>query len=39
VVDLFADTRLNHHTRVTAGVLAAECGAGLQNFFRRKRQT
>jgi tRNA(adenine34) deaminase len=39
VVDLFADTRLNHHTRVTAGVLAAECGAGLQDFFRRKRQT
>src|SRR5688572_12995835 len=39
VVNLFADARLNHHTTVTAGVLAAECSTGLQDFFRRKRQT
>ena len=39
VVNLFADARLNHHATVTAGVLAADCGAGLQDFFRRKRQT
>jgi tRNA(adenine34) deaminase len=39
VVNLFADTRLNHHTTVSAGVLAAACGALLQEFFRRKRQT
>ena len=39
VVDLFADTRLNHHTTVAGGVLAAECGARLQDFFRQRRQT
>ena len=26
VVDLFADARLNHHTRVDGGVRADECG-------------
>lgn len=36
-VDLFADTRLNHHTTVAGGVLAAECGALLQEFFRLRR--
>ena len=39
VVNLLADARLNHHATVTAGVLAADCSAGLQDFFRRKRQT
>jgi len=38
VVNLFADQRLNHHTLVAAGVLAAECGARLQDFFRERRQ-
>jgi tRNA(adenine34) deaminase len=37
VIDLFADTRLNHHATVVAGVLAAECGAQLQAFFRQRR--
>jgi len=37
VVNLFADTRLNHHTTVAGGVLAAECGAQLQDFFRQRR--
>jgi tRNA(adenine34) deaminase len=37
VVDVFADVRLNHHTRVTAGVLAAECGALLSAFFAARR--
>ena len=38
VVDLFADTRLNHHATVVGGVLAAECGAGLQTFFQGRRR-
>ena len=38
VVDLFAQPRLNHQTAVTGGVLAAECGALLSEFFRRRRQ-
>ena len=37
VVDLFAEARLNHHTRVSAGVLAAECGALLSAFFAARR--
>lgn len=37
VIDLFADERLNHHTRVVAGVLAEECGALLRRFFAARR--
>jgi tRNA(adenine34) deaminase len=37
VIDLFAEARLNHHTRVTAGVLAPECGALLSAFFASRR--
>jgi tRNA(adenine34) deaminase len=37
VVDLFADTRLNHHATVTSGVLASESVALLQSFFARRR--
>lgn len=37
VVDLFAQRQLNHHTQVVAGVLAAECGALLSEFFRDRR--
>src|SRR5262249_5987889 len=37
IVNLFADARLNHHTSVTAGVLATECGALLQAFFQERR--
>jgi tRNA(adenine34) deaminase len=37
VVDLFADARLNHHTRVSAGVLASDCGALLSAFFAARR--
>jgi tRNA(adenine34) deaminase len=32
--DLSADTRLNHRYEVTAGVLEAECGQILKNFFQ-----
>jgi tRNA(adenine34) deaminase len=37
VVDLFAEPRLNHHTAVTGGVLADECGALLKRFFAGRR--
>lgn len=37
VIDLFAEPRLNHHTRVASGVLAAECGALLSAFFAARR--
>ncbi|MGE5346882.1 MAG: tRNA adenosine(34) deaminase TadA [Acidithiobacillales bacterium] len=35
--DLCRDPRLNHHVRVTEGILAAECGELLTAFFREKR--
>ena len=38
VIDLFADTRLNHHTRVEGGVLAGPCAALLEEFFRARRR-
>ncbi|MBX3591788.1 MAG: tRNA adenosine(34) deaminase TadA [Burkholderiaceae bacterium] len=37
IVDLFAEARLNHHTEVTAGVLADECGELLSSFFAERR--
>ncbi|MBI3147265.1 MAG: tRNA adenosine(34) deaminase TadA [Betaproteobacteria bacterium] len=37
VIDLFAEPRLNHHTRVTSGVLGEECGSLLSAFFARRR--
>ncbi|KMQ80469.1 tRNA-specific adenosine-34 deaminase [Candidatus Burkholderia pumila] len=38
VVDAFANTQLNHHTSVTGGVLADECGYALKNFFAKRRR-
>jgi tRNA(adenine34) deaminase len=38
VVDLFAEPRLNHHTAVRGGVLAAESGALLSRFFAERRE-
>ena len=37
VIDLFAEARLNHHTRVTGELLATECGALLSAFFAARR--
>ncbi len=37
VLDAFAETRLNHHTTVTGGVLAEECSAQLSEFFAMRR--
>jgi tRNA(adenine34) deaminase len=40
VINLMAEPRLNHHTEVTYGLLAEECGALLTAFFKeRRRQT
>ncbi|MGD9632332.1 MAG: tRNA adenosine(34) deaminase TadA [Pirellulales bacterium] len=35
---LLSDDRLNHRAEVTPGVLAAECGEMLTNFFESKRR-
>ena len=37
VINPFADRRLNHHTEVTGGVLAAEASSMLSDFFARRR--
>ena len=37
VVDLFANERLNHHTRVEGGLMSSECGELLSDFFRQRR--
>ncbi|OIR00070.1 tRNA-specific adenosine deaminase [mine drainage metagenome] len=37
VVNLMAEARLNHHAEITSGVLAAECGSVLTDFFRQRR--
>ena len=37
VVNLMAEPKLNHHTAVIGGVLAAECGAVLTSFFKQRR--
>ena len=37
VVDLFGQERLNHHTEVSGGVMADECGAMLKSFFAARR--
>ena len=36
-VNLFEEQRLNHHALVLGGVLAAECGALLSDFFASPR--
>lgn len=37
VLDLFNETRLNHHARLHGGVLAEECGKVLSDFFAMRR--
>ncbi len=39
IVDLPAETRLNHHLQVDAGILAPEASALLKQFFAQKRKT
>jgi tRNA(adenine34) deaminase len=38
VLDVIHETRLNHRVAVTPGVLAAECGELLREFFAKKRR-
>lgn len=37
VLNLFTQPQLNHQTQLQGGVLAAECAALLQDFFRQRR--
>lgn len=37
VIDLPAEKRLNHHLEVQGGVLGAECGRLLSDFFKERR--
>jgi tRNA(adenine34) deaminase len=37
VLNLFDEARLNHHAEVSGGVLAAECGQVLSEFFAARR--
>ena len=39
LVDLFGETRLNHHAAVVGGVLADECGKLLSDFFSSLRSS
>ena len=38
VVNLFSNDQLNHQTQVQGGLLADECTALLQDFFKKKRE-
>ncbi len=38
VIDLFAESRLNHHCQLSAEVEAQACAALLQEFFRARRR-
>ena len=38
VMNLYGEQKLNHHTRVIGGVLAAESSALLQQFFAERRK-
>lgn len=37
VLNLFEQEKLNHHTELTAGVMAEECGTLLKEFFAERR--
>jgi len=37
VVNLMAETKLNHHTEVTGGVMAEETASQLSSFFKERR--
>jgi tRNA(adenine34) deaminase len=38
VVNLFEQNQLNHHTQLTGGVMAEECGILLKDFFAERRK-
>jgi len=39
VINLMAEERLNHHTEVTGGIMATECGSLLSQFFASRRKS
>lgn len=38
VVNLMNEPKLNHHCKVTSGILSKECGAMLSDFFKARRR-
>lgn len=38
IVNLFEQNQLNHHTQLTGGVMAQECGTLLKDFFAERRK-
>ena len=38
VIDLFAQSQLNHHTRIEGGVLAEPAARMLKDFFAERRE-
>lgn len=38
IVNLFEQNQINHHTQLTGGVMAQECGALLKEFFAERRK-
>jgi tRNA(adenine34) deaminase len=38
VIDLFAESRLNHHATIQGGILGEDCGRLLSEFFAARRQ-
>lgn len=38
VINLMAESKLNHHTEVLGGILAKECGEVLSTFFKARRK-
>ena len=39
VINLMSESKLNHHTDVSGGILSQECGMVLSDFFRQRRLT
>ncbi len=37
VINLMTEPKLNHHTEVSGGILADECGSVLSDFFKQRR--
>jgi tRNA(adenine34) deaminase len=38
VINLMAENKLNHHTEISGGIMASECGLVLSNFFSERRK-
>lgn len=38
IINLFEQNQLNHHTQLTGGVMAQECGTLLKEFFAERRK-